>query len=728
MSISTGLNIDSNQMKQANEVKSIDYTARDYNSIKTNLINSISDLTEKWTSRDESDPGIILIKLMSQFGDLMSYNLDKQILEIFPNSVTQRKNAQQLFNLIGYKMKWYRSATCKCDIVNTYELGATLAPFTTFTTVNNQITYCNVEQVELPSNTNNNGLEQQITLVQGIPKTPTKKTGAKVPGPNKPWHDIYNYNFSANDIIDCKIPLAEKSIDQDHIILIDSNNEQWELVDAVATQMSVGKFFELRIDEYDNPYLYLVNYWKNFEITNFKIFYIQTLGQAGQIMESSLINTTGAVYSVTGPVDNQRIYNVSSYIKIHNYTSTLGYNPETPDEAREEASKYVNTADTLVTLDDFTRAVARLDGVANCLATDLTNDPGYPLPSIYGDLNNDGEVNELDVEILRDYLAKIEAGLAPTITIHIKDDNKEIDQDVDITKLADLSNDGTVTSDDLELMRNYIAGDMENCGRCGRTVKLAIPLPALTVKIYIALTDEYADMGTARKLEYLEYVKTMLEDKKHIALEIIPTVDEIANYYWTIKGTVYLKTPVTMDEASDILVRINNQLSFDFRPEVTNFNEKVKFIDVVHSIEDKVDTLIDHVDLDPIEYFTSDGQTIDSRDVKGEYTIDVENNPNRVYNIQLPHAPIKPNYLSVNINTGDEILKDNGNGKIPNSNGILQEVGKVDYATGEVELKLNTDLLTPMRITYTKNSVNMAKYTNFSTLTFQVAPENIKTE
>lgn len=728
MSISTGLNIDSNQMKEANEIKSIDYTARDYNSIKTNLINSISDLTEKWTSRDESDPGIVLIKLMSQFGDLLSYNLDKQILEIFPSSVTQRKNAQQLFSLIGYKMKWYRSATCKCDIVNTYELGATLAPFTVFTTVNNQISYVNVEQVELPSNTNNNGLEKQITLVQGVPKTPTKKTGAKIPGPNKPWHDIYNYNVNAEDIVDRKIQISNRDIDQNHIILIDSNNEQWELVDSVATQMSVGKFFELRIDEYDNPYLYLVNYWQNFEITNFKLFYIQTLGQAGQIIENSLINITSSVYSVSGPIDNQRIYNVSSYIKISNQASTLGYNPETPDEAREEASKYVNTADTLITLDDFTRAVARLDGVANCLATDLTNDPGYPLPSVYGDLNNDGEVNELDVEVLRDYLAKIEAGLAPTITIHIKDDDKEIDQDVDITKLADLNNDGTVTQEDLELMRAYIDGDMENCGRCGRTVDLAIPLPPLTVKIYIALIDEYADMGTARKLEYLEYIKTSLEDKKHIALELKPNVDDINFYYWTVKGTVYLKTPVTMDEANDILVRINNQLTFDYRPESMNFNEKIKFIDVVHSIEDKVDTLIDHVDLDPIEYMTTDGQIIDNRDVKGEYTIDVESRADGLYYIQLPHAPIKPNYLSVNINSGEEILKDNGNGKIPNSNGVLQEVGKVDYATGEVQLKLNTQLLTPMRITYTKNSVNMVKYTNFSTLTFNVAPENIKTE
>lgn len=731
----TGLNIDGNQMKEMNRLKSINYTSRDYQSIKDDLISSINDITEKWTSRDEADPGIVLIKLMSQFGDLMSYNLDKQILEVFPNSVTQRKNAQQLYNLIGYKMKWYRSATCICNLVNTYELGATLAPFTHFTTVNDQITYVNVEQVELPSNTALNGIEKQVKLVQGIPRTPTKKPGVLVPGPNKPWHDIYNFNVSASDIINYKIPIRTKEIDQDHIVLIDSNNEQWELVDSVATQMSVSKFFELRIDEYDRPYLYLVNYWQNFNITDFKLFYIETYGEAGQITENALLNVKTPVYSTTGPAENLKIYNVAGYIRISNEASTYGYNPETPEEAREEATKHVNTANTLVTLDDFTRAVMRLEGVANCLATDLTNDPGYIIDTIYGDLNNDGVVDQLDINILEEYLQEKDQGLTPVITTHIKIEDEQIDQDIDITKLADLNEDGEITSDDLEMMRRFVDHkDMENCGRCSRPIKVSVPLKPLVVKIYIALDDKHVDMGTARKLEYLEYIKTSLEDKKHIALKIIPTVDGVNYYYWTVKGQVYLKTPVTIDEANDLLVAINNQLMFDYRPESIKFNEKIRYVDVVHSIEDKVSDVVDHVDLEPIEYMTADGQTIDTRDVKGEYSVDIplDNTPGKngtyVYNIQLANAPIRPNYLSINIDNGDITLKDNGNGKIPNVNGILAEVGKVDYVSGEVQLKFNAPLSFKPRITYTKNSVNMARYTNFSTITFEIAPESIKTE
>ena len=724
MAREVGLNIDGNEMKKINEAKSISYTDRDYDSIKQNLIDSIEDLTSKWTSRDEADPGIVLIKLISEFGDLLSYNLDRQILECFPNSVTQRKNAQQLYGLVGYKMRWYKSASCICNIVNTYQMSATMLPFTKFET-NTGITYTyvydadsgdNVE-VELRSNINNNGQDREVLLIQGSPVTPSLKTGQVVPGPNKPWHDIYNYNISSTDIIDNKIIIPIKNIDQDTIVLIDDTNEKWELVTSVATQMSVGKFFELRIDEYDNPYLYLVNYWKNYDIKNFKLFYLQTLGEAGQITEGALTRVTSGIYSTSGPVENQKTINVASEIKLANFESTVGYNPETADEARENATKYVNTADTLVTLDDFTRYVMRIDGVANCVAMDLTNDPGTQKQTMYGDLDGDGQVTQMDRDILAEYL----------------DNPYENSLTEEQYKLADVNGDGKVNVNDLDIFDKFLNGQVSEAGRCSDKVTISTPLPPLTVKIYIALTDDYEDASKAWKEEYCHRIQTLLADTKHIALNIIVDVNSIKNYYWTAKGTVYLKQPVSVSEANDILVNIKNQVQFDFRPEETEFNKKVKFIDVVHSIEDKVDTLIDHVDLEPIEYFNDEGEKIDPKLVKGEFTIDIPINPvlsddpasNLIYNIQLEHTPIRPNFITININDGEVILKDNGNGKISSVNGILQQAGTVDYGMGKIQLKFNSAPQS-IKLTYSKNQVVMVRYTNFSTLDFNVASENIK--
>ena len=71
---------------------------------------------------------------MSIIGDMLFYTQDKQALEVYPNSVTQRKNAAAIYKLIGYKMRWYRSATLDMQLVNTYSSSATLPRFCTFTT------------------------------------------------------------------------------------------------------------------------------------------------------------------------------------------------------------------------------------------------------------------------------------------------------------------------------------------------------------------------------------------------------------------------------------------------------------------------------------------------------------------------------------------------------------------------------------------------------------------
>ena len=95
------------------------YTSKDYNSIYTDLVSAIPSITDLWTNTEDGDPGIVLVKLMSALGDMLSYNMDKQALEYYGSTVTQRKNAAKLFNLIGYKMHWYRSATNRISVTNT---------------------------------------------------------------------------------------------------------------------------------------------------------------------------------------------------------------------------------------------------------------------------------------------------------------------------------------------------------------------------------------------------------------------------------------------------------------------------------------------------------------------------------------------------------------------------------------------------------------------------------
>lgn len=121
-----------------------------------------------------------MIKLMSIIGDMLFYTQDMQALEVYPSSVTQRKNAATIYKLIGYKMRWYRSATLTMQLVNTYSSGATLPRFCTFTTQDG-ITYTTFEQYELKNNMTNNGVINEVELVQGIPITPVRTSSNPYP-------------------------------------------------------------------------------------------------------------------------------------------------------------------------------------------------------------------------------------------------------------------------------------------------------------------------------------------------------------------------------------------------------------------------------------------------------------------------------------------------------------------------------------------------------------------
>ena len=111
----------------------VSYVSKDFNTIYNELLNLAKQLSPIYdpTSSNESDPAIVLIKLMALTADKNNYNIDKNILELIsPLSVTQIPNARKLYDILGYRMKWYISA-------NT-QIGFTLKPWGNLKDSNNQ--------------------------------------------------------------------------------------------------------------------------------------------------------------------------------------------------------------------------------------------------------------------------------------------------------------------------------------------------------------------------------------------------------------------------------------------------------------------------------------------------------------------------------------------------------------------------------------------------------------
>lgn len=80
----------------------VDYTSRDYASIRDDLIALIPNFTPQWTSRDSNDFGIVLVELFSYLGDLLNYQIDRAANETYINTSTQRDTVIALAKLLNY--------------------------------------------------------------------------------------------------------------------------------------------------------------------------------------------------------------------------------------------------------------------------------------------------------------------------------------------------------------------------------------------------------------------------------------------------------------------------------------------------------------------------------------------------------------------------------------------------------------------------------------------------
>ena len=93
-------------------------TKKDYYQIWNELLDLASKISDRWTPSEtnESDPGIILLKVLTACADKLNYNIDKNILEAYMPSAAQEESMRKLCEMMGYNMKYYRSATTDVTI------------------------------------------------------------------------------------------------------------------------------------------------------------------------------------------------------------------------------------------------------------------------------------------------------------------------------------------------------------------------------------------------------------------------------------------------------------------------------------------------------------------------------------------------------------------------------------------------------------------------------------
>jgi hypothetical protein len=121
----------------ANKVPvSVDYTGRDYYSLREELIARVKDATnQQWQGNDPADFGLALVESFAYMGDLMNYYIDRVANESYILTATQRQSLLNIASTYGYSPTGYVGSVVDVEFTNSFgsenESGASI-----LTTVN----------------------------------------------------------------------------------------------------------------------------------------------------------------------------------------------------------------------------------------------------------------------------------------------------------------------------------------------------------------------------------------------------------------------------------------------------------------------------------------------------------------------------------------------------------------------------------------------------------------
>lgn len=358
------------------DISNVSYTNKDYRTIFPEILDMTKQLTDKWTPSEsnESDPGVVLLKIAALLADKNNYNIDKNILEAFPLSVTQVANARKLYDLLGYRMHWYRSATGYITLKWTGDESLTslkLSKFTNITDSSNSINYVTVEDgVLYPSAKINT---TSINVIEGT---------------------LIDYKINDTTFIKLsdldennRLYFSDKTIAENGIFISTNDTDSeigvydWVRVDNLSTYKisTSSKYFELGVlPNSDVCYIQFPENVASLFKSSISIKYILSSGDKGNIAASKLDTLAEQISLDTDTL-------INDYLTILQPASTDGgVNPEGIDEAYINFKRTIGTFNTLVSTEDYADYIRNVEQnhdyiISNIVASDRVTDPNKSL-------------------------------------------------------------------------------------------------------------------------------------------------------------------------------------------------------------------------------------------------------------------------------------------------------------------------------------------------------------
>lgn len=358
-----------------NELNAVKFSAtkKDYYQIWNELIEVAGKISNRWdpSTTNESDPGVVLLKVLTAIADKINYNIDANTLEAFMPSAAQTESMRTLCEMMGYNVKYYQSATSEVTIKYvgdaTTQFAEELTEITLpmFTTISNQekdVNYVTLETKNFSPDNNS----QTVKVMEG----------------QHVQCETINNNVVTIDMLDDnnRFYLPETQIAENGIFIYrisdGTKSERWEKVDHLHTQHFNNLIYKFGYDSKEaRPYVQFPEDIGQIIEDGLEIHYIRTSGIAG--------NTAAFTLSTfeAPSEDGWDAFTIESDFKVTQLSAAMnGSNIETITEAYKGFKKTVGTFDTLVTCRDYMNKIYNLmetdniPMVSNIIVSDIRDD------------------------------------------------------------------------------------------------------------------------------------------------------------------------------------------------------------------------------------------------------------------------------------------------------------------------------------------------------------------
>jgi len=565
----------------------INYASRDYNSLMEEFWALVPKLTDLWKPEADSDPGVVLGKILASAADMLSVNEDYLANELFAPSVVQRKDAEKIFGLIGYDLGFYTAARTEVTITNntsdTMNLdfgfnGAnfcTLNAYTDITNTSRVITYNLLPMTNSYGNSESRSRRSVLTdyidvfAESDIVSLPSGKSVTRVAIEG----DLRSYSVSVDDIVKNNyiITLPSQHVDTTAVWVkgktsLSSNTfdkTQWIQVANVAEFNTAEPRYCVTYDNYSNAQITVSNYLN--QLSNYQgyvltIFWIDCSGVIGcvgtDVLENLIFAKSGNPNYESGEL---LVSNLSNTVELpHTYTVT-GKSPETAKEAYHNSRNTINTWDSLVTLPDYTRFLRREAGVDCGVVIDCQKALEINL-AIYNDENLTASQKSKMYITNRDFaagsLSDVDWARALSLDFNPSDPNKYIFA----------TNFKTYTAMCFAI-HNDFKDDIWGQGQ----IDVA----------QISNTPSFTRYKPPQM-----FIDNVIADYKPLqAMSVEMQFGSCRVFDFYIIGQIYTNRPVTQDVGRTIINKAKEALAIYFAPANRDFNQKPAVMEVVNIIQ-----------------------------------------------------------------------------------------------------------------------------------------------